>query len=276
MKLALFDMLRVAVLGREEDAADQVSSFIILELGKEEARRLIGGVAHAFKTEAAAKASPTMTEFSGVHGACLRGLPDIDRQRYLAAVHRDHGTEALDFRVGEEQLARQGLVFGHVGDVDHQHEVDLRRDVKDLLHGRTGDEAASGRIQQVEPLALQRHGDDDRDGFADLGRINHRNVSLDDARGFQRRDAPVDGGCGQIDMRTDIALGHAAILLQQGQNLPVETVELHQRISQVGSQLAATTGTSQSCCINRPARVWIARQQPRVKASPMSVVPPPR
>jgi hypothetical protein len=61
-------LLRVAVLGREEDAADQVSSFIILELGKEEARRLIGGVAYAFKTEAAAKASPTMTEFSGVHG----------------------------------------------------------------------------------------------------------------------------------------------------------------------------------------------------------------
>ena len=39
---ALFDMLQVAVLGREEDAADQVSSFIILELGKEEARTLIG------------------------------------------------------------------------------------------------------------------------------------------------------------------------------------------------------------------------------------------
>ena len=35
-------LLRVAVLGREEDAADQVSSFIILELGKEEARTLIG------------------------------------------------------------------------------------------------------------------------------------------------------------------------------------------------------------------------------------------
>ena len=55
---ALFDMLRVAVLGREEDAVDQVSSFIILELGKEEARRLIGGVAYAFKTEAAATPLP--------------------------------------------------------------------------------------------------------------------------------------------------------------------------------------------------------------------------
>ncbi|MDW6023719.1 DUF4344 domain-containing metallopeptidase [Mesorhizobium sp. BAC0120] len=65
---ALFDMLEVPVLGREEDAADQLSSFIILQLGKEEARRVIGGVAYAFKTEAAAKAPPTMTEFAGVHG----------------------------------------------------------------------------------------------------------------------------------------------------------------------------------------------------------------
>ena len=55
-------------VGTRGRCRDQVSSFIILELGKEEARRLIGGVAYAFKTEAAAKASPTMTEFSGVHG----------------------------------------------------------------------------------------------------------------------------------------------------------------------------------------------------------------
>jgi len=38
---ALFEMLRVPVLGREEDAADQVSAYIMLQLGKVEARRLI-------------------------------------------------------------------------------------------------------------------------------------------------------------------------------------------------------------------------------------------
>src|SRR5262249_24602355 len=36
---ALFDMLRLPVLGREEDAADQVSAYIQLQLGEDEARR---------------------------------------------------------------------------------------------------------------------------------------------------------------------------------------------------------------------------------------------
>src|SRR5262249_2618563 len=39
---ALFEMLRLPVLGREEDAADQVSAYIMLQLGKVEARRLVG------------------------------------------------------------------------------------------------------------------------------------------------------------------------------------------------------------------------------------------
>jgi hypothetical protein len=66
---ALFDLLRVPVLGREEDAADQVSAYIMLHLGKAEARRLIEGVAYAYRTEATADAAPlTMTRFADVHG----------------------------------------------------------------------------------------------------------------------------------------------------------------------------------------------------------------
>jgi hypothetical protein len=66
---ALFEMLRLPVLGREEDAADQVSAYIMLQLGKVEVRRLIGGVAYAYKTEAeAATKPPTMTHFADVHG----------------------------------------------------------------------------------------------------------------------------------------------------------------------------------------------------------------
>ena len=66
---ALFEMLRLPVLGREEDAADQVSAYIMLQFGKVEARRLIGGVAYAYKTEAdAATAPPTMTSFADLHG----------------------------------------------------------------------------------------------------------------------------------------------------------------------------------------------------------------
>jgi hypothetical protein len=62
-------MLQLPVLGREEDAADQVSAYIMLQLGKVEARRLIGGVAYAYKAEAdGATAPPTMTSFADVHG----------------------------------------------------------------------------------------------------------------------------------------------------------------------------------------------------------------
>jgi hypothetical protein len=66
---AIFDMLQLPVLGREEEAADQVSAYIMLHLGKTEARRLIGGTAYAFKTEAqAATSPPKMTQFADVHG----------------------------------------------------------------------------------------------------------------------------------------------------------------------------------------------------------------
>jgi hypothetical protein len=66
---AIFDMLELPVLGREEDAADQVSAYIMLHLGKTEARRMIGGTAFAFKTEALAETSaPKMTRFANAHG----------------------------------------------------------------------------------------------------------------------------------------------------------------------------------------------------------------
>jgi hypothetical protein len=66
---AMFDMLGVPVLGREEDAADQVSAYMMLHLGKAEARRLIVGTSYAYKTEAeAATAPPTMKQIADAHG----------------------------------------------------------------------------------------------------------------------------------------------------------------------------------------------------------------
>jgi hypothetical protein len=74
---AIFDMLRVPVFGREEDAADQVSAYIMLHLGKAEARRLIGGVAYAYKTEVDAATAPLgMTQFD-VHGTPAQRHYDV-------------------------------------------------------------------------------------------------------------------------------------------------------------------------------------------------------
>jgi len=45
---AMFEMLKLPVFGREEDAADQVAAYILLQFGESEARRLIGGTAYAY------------------------------------------------------------------------------------------------------------------------------------------------------------------------------------------------------------------------------------
>jgi hypothetical protein len=49
---ALFDVFKVPILGREEDAADQVAAYILVQLGDEAARRTIGGAAYNLATEA--------------------------------------------------------------------------------------------------------------------------------------------------------------------------------------------------------------------------------
>jgi hypothetical protein len=65
---ALFDMLNVPVLGREEDAADQVAAYINLQFGKAEARRLIMGTAYAYGKEAERAAPLSMERFADEHG----------------------------------------------------------------------------------------------------------------------------------------------------------------------------------------------------------------
>jgi hypothetical protein len=45
---AMFDMLELPVFGREEDAADQVAAYTLLQFGESESRRLIAGTAHAY------------------------------------------------------------------------------------------------------------------------------------------------------------------------------------------------------------------------------------
>ena len=65
---ALFDMLNVPVLGREEDAADQVAAYIDLHFGKAQARRLIMGTAYAYGNEAEHAAPLSLKQFADEHG----------------------------------------------------------------------------------------------------------------------------------------------------------------------------------------------------------------
>ena len=64
---ALFDYLDIPVLGREEDAADQVSAFLYLQLGPDEARRLIMGTVYAYMQEVEDTDPPSLAEFADEH-----------------------------------------------------------------------------------------------------------------------------------------------------------------------------------------------------------------
>jgi Putative metallopeptidase len=48
---ALFDQLKIPLLGREEDAADQVAAYHVLQFPKEHRRRLVAGSAYAYGRE---------------------------------------------------------------------------------------------------------------------------------------------------------------------------------------------------------------------------------
>jgi Putative metallopeptidase len=66
---ATFSILKIPLFGREEDAADQFSTYIMLRFDKEESRRLILGSAYQYKGDLS---SPTVTmtqqKFADEHG----------------------------------------------------------------------------------------------------------------------------------------------------------------------------------------------------------------
>src|SRR5262245_6783304 len=66
---AVFGIFKIPLFGREEDAADQFSTYILLRFDKEEARRLILGSAYQYKGDLL---SPTVTmtqqKFADEHG----------------------------------------------------------------------------------------------------------------------------------------------------------------------------------------------------------------
>ena len=64
---AVFDQLQVPVLGREEDAADLFSAYIMLQLGQEDARRLILGNAYQYKEDVVNPQVP-LTKYADEHG----------------------------------------------------------------------------------------------------------------------------------------------------------------------------------------------------------------
>jgi hypothetical protein len=92
---ALFDILRVPVFGREEDAADQISAFVMLQFGKDVARTTIKGAAYTYLNS---KNPRTRTEFADEHGA--------PAQRFFNYICLAYGGEPNAFR----QYVDQGIL----------------------------------------------------------------------------------------------------------------------------------------------------------------------
>ena len=88
---AIIDMLEIPVLGREEDAADFFSAYILLQFPAEDARRLIQGVGFLMASEAkAALGKPqNFKTFAGQHG--------LPAQRYYNLLCMAYGSNPVTF-----------------------------------------------------------------------------------------------------------------------------------------------------------------------------------
>jgi len=64
---AIFDMLKVPILGREEDAADQIASYGMLRLDKDIVHQTVAGVAYMYGHEMKSD-TPELEQFADAHG----------------------------------------------------------------------------------------------------------------------------------------------------------------------------------------------------------------
>src|SRR3954469_12038400 len=86
---ALFDLLKAPILGREEDAADQVAAFLLLRAGEGVARRVLGGAAWMYLHDAKGRL-PDESDFADVHG--------LDSQRFYNVLCMAHGSNPVSFK----------------------------------------------------------------------------------------------------------------------------------------------------------------------------------
>jgi hypothetical protein len=93
---AVFDYLRVPIMGREEDAADQFAAYLLLQFAKSDARRLIIGAAYTYNLEASLP-STKKNPFADEHGLPAQRFYNIlciaygaDAQLFADAVEKGY------------------------------------------------------------------------------------------------------------------------------------------------------------------------------------------
>ena len=99
---AMFDVLQVPSFGSAEDAADEFSTFMILHLGKDDARRLISGAAYSYRNAVQDSASfVPLQAFSDMHS--------MPAQRFFNLLCIAYGADPTTFAyVVEEKYLPEG------------------------------------------------------------------------------------------------------------------------------------------------------------------------
>src|SRR4051812_26621633 len=86
---AVFHLLKAPILGREEDAADQVAAFLLLRAGEGLARRILAGAAWMYLHDAKGR-MPDESDFADVHG--------LDSQRFYNVLCMAYGSKPASFK----------------------------------------------------------------------------------------------------------------------------------------------------------------------------------
>jgi hypothetical protein len=121
---AVFDLLDVPIFGRAEDAADQFAIYILLRIGKQDARKLIEGAAYMYKDYVGRPiVTVPVTAFADVHGAPMQRFYDLlcvgygsDPEMFAAVVNYLPSARVPGCKTeyGEVNFAFQKLIEPHV------------------------------------------------------------------------------------------------------------------------------------------------------------------
>ena len=114
---AIFDLLEIPVLGREEDAADQLAAFALLQLGPEEARRSIIGIAYMLSLEARAQTSH-QHYFAKAHGLAAQRFYNLLCMAYGA--HPDLFADIAKAALPDDRAAECGEEYDQVRRAFHK------------------------------------------------------------------------------------------------------------------------------------------------------------
>ncbi len=127
---AAFDLYQVPVFGRQEDAADQFATYIMLQFGGEKAHRLIKGAAYSYKgfikdLKDKPKVTVPLAAFSSDHGAPEQRFYNLaciaygyDPQVFAGVVDKDylpeHRAKVCKYEYGNLRYAFRRMISPHI------------------------------------------------------------------------------------------------------------------------------------------------------------------